>query len=447
MPFSATEPDSLPAEPEEAGTLPLRAAPVAGHVAPRCPHFGPCGGCQLQNLPYPAQLAQKQHFLLGLLADLPLPLPLLQTHTADPWQYRNRIRLRLEPDATSPLIFLPGYNRAQTNDFLPISTCPISAPILLHAAQTLTSLSSSDPNAALWLASTAQLEVFTTPDQSSLQLQLFLRHRPRISDLAGSLASLFHTLQGRLPQLVGIGAEALTPSRANSSTARPDRTLARLPALTAGRTGLVYPVPLSSASAEAAGLWVSRPSFFQINRHLLPDLLHTALAAADLPMAPRRLDLAWDLFAGVGLFARALAPSFNRVVAVETAPSAVADLRAARVPNIELVDATVLEFLRQSSISRDRPDLVLLDPPRAGLGLEGASLLCRLRPPRVVYVSCDPTTLARDLRAMLSSRYILAELHMVDMFPQTAHLETVAVLVHEDTAARTGTASSLSSPA
>ncbi len=443
-PLSALGPDPLPAEPGEAGPLPLVPAAGLREVAPGCPHFGPCGGCQLQHLSYPDQVASKQRILLELLAGLPAPA--LQTHTAGPWLYRNRIRLRVEPANAPSFGFLLGYNLAQSNDFLPIHTCPIAAPSLLRAAQVLTSLALSDSTAAGWLAATAQLEVFTDPEESALQLQLFLRQKPRFSDPERSLASLFRTLQGEIPQLAGIGAEALAPTRANSRTPRPDRALGRLPTLAAGRPGLVYPVRLSSATAEPTGLWVSRPSFFQVNRHLLPDLLHMALDGADLPTAPQRGGLAWDLFAGVGLFARALAPSFDRVIAVESAPSAVADLRSARIPGIELVEATVVNFLRSASISRDRPSLVLLDPPRAGLGPEGTALLCGIRPPRVVYVSCDPATLARDLRAMLSSGYTLAELHMVDMFPQTAHLETVAVLLHEDVAPRAESSSQRSQP-
>lgn len=436
---AAEKPDNLPAEPGEAGPLTVLPETAAAHVAPRCPHFGLCGGCQLQHLSPDAQLAQKQAALLELLAGLPHPP--LQTHSADPWLYRNRIRLRVEPadDSPSPTLAV-GYNLHQTNHFLPIHTCPIAAPALLRSALLLRDLAAADAVVHTWLHACAQIELFTTPDETALQLQLLLRELPRspagqplpTSQLAASFRSLFQSLLEQMPQLTGIGAEAVPTPRANKTTPRRDRALANLPELAAGRTGLQYPVPLSPAADQATPLWVSRSSFFQVNRSLLPTLLHTALAGANLPAPPARLALAWDLFAGVGLFARALAPSFRRVVAVESAPSAVADLRSARVSNIELVPSTVLDFLRGAAIARDRPSLVLLDPPRAGLGEEATALLCRVRPPRVVYVSCDPATLARDLRTMLSSRYVLAELHLLDMFPQTAHLETVAVLTRQD---------------
>jgi 23S rRNA (uracil1939-C5)-methyltransferase len=92
------------------------------------------------------------------------------------------------------------------------------------------------------------------------------------------------------------------------------------------------------------------------------------------------------------------------------------------------VCAATVEFLRGAVVQRERPELVVLDPPRAGVGAEVCTLLARLKAPEIVYVSCDPVTLSRDLRAMVDSGYKLVQLHMMDMFPQTFHLETVAVL-------------------
>jgi 23S rRNA (uracil1939-C5)-methyltransferase len=86
-----------------------------------------------------------------------------------------------------------------------------------------------------------------------------------------------------------------------------------------------------------------------------------------------------------------------------------------------------LDFLTRAALDRDRPDLIVLDPPRAGAGLEACELLNRLAPGSMVYVSCDPSTLVRDLAA-LQPHYRVAEIHLVDLFPQTSHIETIAVL-------------------
>ena len=457
--------------------FPTILTPSPDRVPPPCPHFGLCGGCHYQHATYPAQLALKRQILRDLLADLPQPLPEIQTHAANPWHYRNRIRLRLEP-GTSPGTFQIGYNRRASNDLLPIHTCPIATPILLRTALALTTLAQADPNAARWLTVTAELELFTLPDESAVELTLLLRAVPATPTrpksfpgrpeplptphLPAAFQALCDALKLRIPQLTGATAEPLRPTHANAPV-RPTKAALKLPPTIWAKPGLLYPIPSPPAttptetktrpSTETAPptetvsptetptrLWVTRNSFFQTNRHLLPDLLATALHAATTPLPEtetlspltQTVPLAWDLFAGVGLFARALAPCVARITAVESAPTAIADLRAARLPNLEIIESTVLDFLRIAVTSRDRPQLVLLDPPRAGVGLEAAALLTRLAPARIVYVSCDPTTLARDLRPMLSSGYQLAEVHLVDMFPQTFHLETIAVLIRTD---------------
>jgi 23S rRNA (uracil1939-C5)-methyltransferase len=168
--------------------------------------------------------------------------------------------------------------------------------------------------------------------------------------------------------------------------------------------------------------WVSRGAFFQVNRHLVSTL-------SKLAIANRAGLLAWDLYAGVGLFSRALADSFEQVVAVEAAEPAAASLAAAfKGKAHRAIPATTLEFLQAVVVQRDRPDLIVMDPPRAGVGPEVCALLGRIRAPEIVYVSCDPVTLARDLRQLIDSGYKLSALHLVDMFPQTFHMETVAVL-------------------
>ncbi len=400
---------------------------TSAETTPLCPHFGPCGGCQLQHLLPDTQLTLKQNRLTQLLADAGISVtPPLRIHTADPWHYRNRIRLRIEPTCDGTFSF--GYNHASSNTFLPIHTCPISAPILIQTAQAITTLASASAPTAKWLAATTELELFTTLDESSVQLTLLLTAAPDIppDQIARTFTSLCDALKQQIPQLTGAGAELLRSTRANSPKLRASRrSAASFIVPSWGSPGLRYPVTLNGHTQQ---LWVSRGSFFQVNRFLVEALATIATATRKPSPASSAGTLAWDLFAGVGLFTRALAPNFTRIVAVESAPASTADLAAARLPNVRILTSTVLEFLRVAALDRDRPALVLLDPPRAGLGLEAATLLARIRPTRIAYVSCEPVTLARDLAAMLSSGYNLAELHLVDMFPQTAHQETVAIL-------------------
>ena len=144
----------------------------------------------------------------------------------------------------------------------------------------------------------------------------------------------------------------------------------------------------------------------------------------------RRGRLVWDLYAGVGLFSRVLARSFSEVVAVEGGEAAAADLNSFKAKGFRAVRQPVVEFLRDAVIQRERPDLIVLDPPRAGLGGEGCELLGRLQVAEIAYVSCDPVTLARDLKQLQERGYEVVEMHLIDLFPQTFHIETMALLRH-----------------
>jgi 23S rRNA (uracil1939-C5)-methyltransferase len=164
---------------------------------------------------------------------------------------------------------------------------------------------------------------------------------------------------------------------------------------------------------------VSGSSFFQVNRFLLPRL-------ADLAIGENHGGTAWDLYAGAGLFTLPLARRFDRVVAVEAGKSAL-DLRhnaeRARI-KADVVTEQTETFLADA---RTAPDFILADPPRAGLGKAATARLLALRPPTLVIVSCDPATLARDL-AVLAPAFRIERMTLVDLFPQTFHMETIVEL-------------------
>jgi 23S rRNA (uracil1939-C5)-methyltransferase len=188
-----------------------------------------------------------------------------------------------------------------------------------------------------------------------------------------------------------------------------------------------------SLNYHAAGFRyrVDHGAFFQVNRWLLDKLVECVTDG-------HQGELAWDLFAGVGLFARRLAERFSRVVAVESAPAAMAALTQNLAgTSATSVNATTLDFLR-SALKAERPDpivpdlivpdLIVVDPPRTGLGAEVTLLLGQIAAPAMVYVSCDPATLARDLRALIGAGYGIEHVTLADLFPQTFHLETVVRL-------------------
>ncbi len=391
--------------PAEASLLEVL-TPSESRGRPGCAHFGECGGCQYQHASYAAQVEIKAAVLRETLERAGLAeLPKIEAHTGAPWRYRNRSRLRVESVHGSLRV---GYNRRGSNEFLPIQECPISAPLLWRACEGLLQVASEKSPAGRWAQSAAEVEFFVSPheqndgesDEQKLQMTVFVR-----KDKAG-FSAFCDRMRDLVPEMAGAGA-ALLPAKVNQRQAHKMRSLENW-----GAAGLSYRV-------ADEDYWIGRGGFFQVNRFLLGDLV-------DLVTFGRRGRVAWDLYAGAGLFSRVLARSFERVVAVEAAAD---DLtRTFKGPGRQAVEATTLEFLRGAVLQRERPELIVLDPPRAGAGEEVCALLIRVAAAEIVYVSCDPVTLARDLKILAGAGYLPVALHLVDLFPQTFHLETVVVL-------------------
>jgi 23S rRNA (uracil1939-C5)-methyltransferase len=446
--------------------------PAQDLAIPPCPHFGPCGGCQLQHLTYAAQLALKAAQLRALLEAANLTFPELQIHASPPLAYRNRIRLTLaevDGQLRAGYIRNPASPAEPAAAFLPINECPIAAPILWRATAAFLALINEAP--ANWLRNPHQipdqLELFTAADESALQLTLYIRTAAKAlpPKFAAAFTALCEALRESIPELTGAGV-ALFPTLSKQRSRRAEQSR---PGPTWGGTGLHYRVPmqdeisaLSAASQTvilsaaknpriaslplpvpqpatdnrqpATTFWVPRGAFFQINRFLLPELL--ALVASN-----RAGQLAWDLYAGVGLFSRVLARSFEQVTAVEIAEPAASALSFTKLANLRAVSATTLDFLRAAVVQRERPDLIVLDPPRTGAGPEVCALLARIAAPMLIYVSCSPETLPEDLAILSASGYTIDELHLLDLFPQTTHIETIAILTRRDHPATTSATS------
>jgi 23S rRNA (uracil1939-C5)-methyltransferase len=400
-------------------------------ASPPCPHFGLCGGCQLQHLTYAAQLNNKASQLRALLEATGLAFPELQLHPSPPLAYRNRIRLTLaEVDGRLRAGYLasappePSNLEPRTTNraFIPITQCPIAAPVLWRTTEALLDLLNADP--ALWLRTRItpdQLELFTTADESRLQLTLTLRAPAKSlpNKFISAFTALCESLHTRILQLTGAGIAILLPR----STQRSRRTEVPRPGPTWGATGLNYSVSLPAPNNQqpATSYWVPRGAFFQANRFLLPELLAHVTNN-------RTGTLAFDLYAGVGLFSRTLTANFTQVTGVEIAEPAFSALASTKLKNLHAVRAATLDFLRAAVLHRDRPSLIVLDPPRSGAGPEVCALLARISAPSLVYVSCSPENLPADLVTLTAAGYTLAELHLFDLFPQTTHIETVTIL-------------------
>jgi len=172
---------------------------------------------------------------------------------------------------------------------------------------------------------------------------------------------------------------------------------------------------------DAASYRVSAGAFFQVNRHLIDKLVAIVTDGYSG-------ETAVDLYAGVGLFSAALSRRFAQVIAVESSQTSHADLRHNSPANVKAVLGNTADFL-QSPGGKLRPDLVVVDPPRSGLGENVVQSLVGWGAHRMTYISCDPATVARDLAGLLGGGYRIEQVHLVDLFPQTYHLESVFHLV------------------
>ena len=386
------------------GKLETIVVPSPARIAPRCPYFGACGGCHYQHQPYDAQVPSKAAILtetLRRLGHIEWPGP-IQTHAASPWGYRNRAQWKVRPPEKSDnsdqrRLSGIGYFRAGSTALVPVDQCAILSPLLESTLRTLdTAL-----RAGAIPKSLRELEAFADgKDQKLILNASFVGFPSNIPALAASIREM-------IPQAESILFHE--PAR--------------------DRMELFGPGFLRY-DTEKTSYRVGHMSFFQVNRFLIDEMVRV-VTAPPLDTNGKRQKLALDLFAGVGLFTVPLAEHFDRVVAVEANPASVRDLEL----NIDLVNGTVEprtadveEFLYKY---RENPDLLVLDPPRAGLEPGSVNRLTHMRVKRITYVSCEPSTLARDLAVLVQSGFRVEEIHLFDLFPQTFHIETIVKLVRD----------------
>ncbi len=372
--------------------------PSPARIAPKCPHFGVCGGCHYQHMESTQQVQFKKDILRETLSRLGGVTwdKEIHPHVGEPFAYRNRAQWAFR-DAL-PRAF--GYFLPESAHILPIDACPVLSPGLARAFGQLQELARSNslPPGIL------EVEAFVDSEDAKLALNIAFERFPKP---AKDLAAEFKTALPELESLLLL-----------------DKTK--------NRFELTGPGYLTHQVSEYS-YRVSHLSFFQVNRFLVEDLWKTVLQGA-------KGNYALDLYAGVGFFTLPLTKTFAKVAGVDANLAATRDLRTnAETAGVELVAHVghAEDFLKKE---QDVPDFVVLDPPRSGLGAETAARLANLGAPEIVYLSCDPSTLARDLAVLTGSsrkpatevtpthRYEIADLDLFDLFPQTFHIETLVRL-------------------
>ncbi len=358
--------------------------PSPWRVAPPCPYFGTCGGCQWQHIDYGQQPELKRQILRDILirlADLKEIPPIALYPSPDPYDYRTRIQLKVKANRI-------GYYREKSHQLVDIDRCLISHPLVNEILPLLR-------QELLLFSLTDEVEIRTSPKEGKGVLVLHARDSsPKWK------ASLRHFLKSQ-PILKGI------------------TILRRGQTSSLGHSHLYFAIPLNLT------LRISPGSFSQVNLKQNERLIQTVLAFS----GETRHATALDLYSGVGNLTLPLSSVSQQVLGIDENPAAVKDARF----NAQLNGIESVRFLhgRVEAILRkwkgEKPDLVVLDPPRTG-AKEVADQVARLRPERIIYVSCEPTRFARDLRLFAKEEYSLRALTLVDMFPQTYHMELVGLL-------------------
>ncbi len=344
--------------------------PSPKRILPRCLHFGICGGCDYQQLSYEDQLQAKTDILrdqLERIAKIENPPIQPMVGSPSPWYYRNTIQFHLTPDGKL------GYYEADIPRVFAIHECHL-------------------PEAAIndtW----PRLEVEPVPGLERVELR---------ADASGEVMMVLESSTPETPEFevdLPLSAVHLSPEG---------------PVVMAGDDHIVQEV-------LGRPFYVSAPSFFQVNTPMAEAMVQHLLENLDL--SPEMALM--DLYSGVGLFSAFLAPKVGRLVAVEVSPYAVQDFATnlQEFDNVEIYEGPAEDVLPALDA---KPDIVVVDPPRAGLERAALDALVKMAPETLAYISCDQATLARDAKRLIQAGYRLEKITPFDLFPQTYHIESIS---------------------
>jgi 23S rRNA (uracil1939-C5)-methyltransferase len=341
-------------------------------ISPRCKHFGICGGCHFQHLPYQAQLQAKTEILrdqltrIGKIENPPVK-PMVPARSE--WNYRNHIQFHLTQEGKL------GYVDAKSRNVLPITECHLP----------------EEPLNEVW----PRLEF-----APGLGLE-------RISLRLGAGGETLLVLESGNPEPPELELEA-------------DLSVVHLTegdmVVMAGDKDLIV-------SVNDRSFRVSAGSFFQINTEMAGKMVEHLLD--NLPVTAETILL--DVYCGVGLFSAFFAPCVGRLIGIESSPSSCEDftVNLDEFDNVELYEAPAEAVLPALDVT---PEAVIVDPPRAGLERRALEALLALGPERIAYVSCDPSTLGRDAARLVAGGYRLTQVTPFDLFPQTYSIESISIL-------------------
>lgn len=385
--------------------------PHSDRITPQCPIFHQCGGCQTQHLSYEAQCREKrQHVIdcfarIGGLKDVVIHPVLGMKH---PWEYRNKVAI---PFGVRQGKVVAGFYASQSHHIIDMDDCFIQHPVMNRVISKIKEF----------------VKMYRIPVYDERKHQGILRHVVlRMGVNTGEMMVVFvlngdqlpyedeiiHALREQFPQIESI--------LLNQNTKKTNVILGPTNRLLWGRE-VIYD------TIGSLRFSISPHSFFQINATQTKVLYDQVLQYAQLTMK----EIVVDAYCGIGTIALYLAQHAKKVYGVEIVPQAIADANENallnKIENVHFEAGDAEEVLPRWVCEGVEPDVLVVDPPRKGCEPGLLETIGKMKPKKIIYVSCNPATLARDARIIVENGYRLCEMQPVDLFPQTEHVECVAL--------------------
>jgi 23S rRNA (uracil1939-C5)-methyltransferase len=417
--------------------------PSPHRVAPRCRHFGPCGGCKWQHVDYRLQLQFKQRHVVDAferIGGFPSPNVLPIIGSDDAFFYRNKMEYSfaekewleiLPPKIDSDVQQYPEQPKSEIKNQRSEMFLGLHVPQRYDKVLEITEcfLQSEQSNRILnfvrAFARREQLAVYSSDKDIGYLRFLVIRQSRRTKELMVNLV----TFEDR-PDIMKLLTQELLQAVPEVTTVVNTINSKKAQIAFGDKEKIYAGKGIIHETLGNLNFTISSGSFFQTNTSQAEKLYTVAKSMAAL----KRTDIVWDLYSGTGSIALFVSDAVSKVIGVESVAAAVEDAernaKANNITNCSFILGDLKDRLTKETDwikVHEKPDVMIIDPPRSGMHPKAVDEILRIAPPRIVYVSCNPATQARDVKA-LAARYDVVALQPVDMFPHTFHIENVAQL-------------------
>lgn len=387
-------------------------------IVPRCIHFGSCGGCRWQQISYERQLKEKEQFVKHCFAGHEV-LPIVPCDP--PWQYRNKMEYTFSNDAAGKK-YLGLVMDSSRGKVLSLSECHLVNPWFMEGLKAVRSWwGETDLSAYHPMRNSGSLRTLT--------LREGIRTGDRMAILTVSGNPDYALKKHHLESFTAFMRDAVEPLQSLSLFLRIQQIGKGMP--TNFYEMLLYGPDHIREELQMAGVTlsfkISPAAFFQPNTRQAEKLYSLALQQLEIPEG----SVVYDLYCGTGTLGICASKLAKKVIGIEISPESSLDARANVAANgcenVEILTGSVPELLAKGELPH--PDIVMLDPPRMGLDPTTLKQILALSPSKILYISCNPLTQAANILELVQAGYKLALIQPVDQFPQTPHIENIAILI------------------